>query len=453
METCATHGLRYNPELHDGCPLCRRLATGPTAVGAAVQPHVRPRWNNQVIAAAGIIMFGALLYSVWSSPLLSGGASMGSGWDNSCARRCASQVERCAASCGTRAVTSPCYTTCAGVLNDCLPKCGDVIIAPGKISLVYSSGNAPPWLELAQPLSRAMVEASKCGRRTFSARLSVLPDGKIARAGAGTPDSAAAECIELQFLQADIQLPKGEYSLAVRGVPSPQQPRRSKAREAAPLPEQAAKPKAIDYLAQLDKLGARNATVAPQPAQPTDPTAAAAPNDTTAITPVPPLSPSWKPRVLPVDKVAAEIAGGRGHLVAVIEYDAGCAPCMSFLDELSMTAVQLGDLVEFHFYALMLDSDHDDFVQFARLYKGMFEPVRITSPHPELPLFSEQLAQLGVRRYKVAPQFTLFNAAGRPVLHGADLAHVDAVQKALARLAREPYMTPLSDLPPPEDPP
>jgi hypothetical protein len=441
METCATHGLRYDPNLHSGCTLCRRLENVSTQLAAAVAEEERPRWNNRVYGVVGVIVCGALLYWIWNGAV-SGGTNMGAGWGSVCARRCAAHAESYSQQCGTRDSTSPCYSTTAGMLNDCLRGCGGPKLGQGELSLVYSTGDAPEWSQLVGPLTGAMKDVGSCRMGLFAARLSVMPNGKITRVGAGTPDTAAAECIELQFLQADITLPKGEYTLAVRGLPAPPPERTPNTLTPSKRDEPVAeKPKAIDYLAQVNKLAAQGGAVnaADAPAAPSD------------ITPVPPLPAEWKPRVLPVYDVASEVRSGRGHPVAVIEYDAQCGPCGSVLDGLRSTVAQVRDRVQFRFYAVMLDSEQEQFVRYARDYQGVFEPVRISSPRPKAGLITAQMASLGVHSYHVVPSFALFNAAGTVVLQGADRMYLPELQAAILRLAREPNMGPLPDLAPPPD--
>lgn len=438
METCATHGLRYDPNLHSGCTLCRRLEAVPTALAALQAEEQRPRWNNRVYAVVGVLGLGALLYWVWHGAV-SGGANMGHGWGGVCARRCAANTESYSQQCGTSDSTSPCYTTAAGMLNDCLRGCTGPKLGEGELSLVYSTGDAPEWSQLVGPLTSAMKDVGSCRKGTFAARLSVMPNGKITRVGAGSPDGAAAECIEIQFLQSDVTLPKGEYMLAVRGQAAPPLERLPH----TPEPKAAAgaeKPKAIDYLAQANKLAAEEASGKRKPA------VSAAPGEVTLV-PLPPAI--WKPRDVSMEGLVSEVQSGRGHPVAMILYDVDCDSCDVLLDGLRDVVAQLRTLVEFRFYAVMSFEGQRRFGEYASKYEGMFEPERLLVLDQEYEQFPTKLRKLGIYDYKGVPAFALFNARGSIVLQGADEQHMSQLNAALQRLAYEPNMAALPSLPPP----
>ena len=257
VETCATHGLRYDPALHDGCVLCRRLTEATAAPAELPEAAEGSRATRFAGLGAVAIVGGVLLWWLFGSPA---GVNMSAAWSGRCPEACAGAAESCNAMCTDRGVISPCRDQCMGTFNDCLTGCSDAPpLPPGRLSFVYSVGTAPEWSEVEPALMQAMIDSSGCepGRGPFAARLDVNPNGRLARASVAAPFRPTGECIQTVWLGRSPQLQAGEaYSLVVRGLPAPPPPAPPAARSAKPAPSAAAPAAAAaeDYLAQLYRM-------------------------------------------------------------------------------------------------------------------------------------------------------------------------------------------------------
>jgi hypothetical protein len=141
METCATHGLRYDPAIHDGCVLCRGAAGG-ERVGV---PTPR-RAARTVFIALAICGVGA---GTWVASRALDVTHVSS---SACAKSCARESESCFAGCRGQAGES-CSASCIAPTHDCLARCEELNVTQlGEFRLAYSAGrNAPDWASLKGP--------------------------------------------------------------------------------------------------------------------------------------------------------------------------------------------------------------------------------------------------------------------------------------------------------------
>ena len=213
LETCATHGLRYDPSQQDGCVLCRRLVAEPAQSDGPVR---LPRFV--LVSALGLGAL-ALLYFVRTaqpSEVLAHVPSAAA----SCVAPLVDTAQRCLRRCGAR--SPQCLDNCMAQLNDTLDTCA-ALPKLGRlgVQMLYGSGRGPGWALVRYKVQEPIEKLTACteSRGTFTARVAVR-EAQVSNVAVGTHQRDAAECIAEQLKQFDAKLlGGGTYEFIVRAQP------------------------------------------------------------------------------------------------------------------------------------------------------------------------------------------------------------------------------------------
>ncbi|HET8936994.1 MAG TPA: hypothetical protein VFN67_26305 [Polyangiales bacterium] len=216
LETCATHGLRYDAGQHDGCVLCRRLRE-PAAVETG--PSFLPR---VLLAAAVGIGALALLYWMRASSREGNVLAHVPPAAVSCVDPLVNRAQKCLADCGVGAFE--CGSDCMNTLNDTLEGCTALPkLSELGMQLLLGAGESPGWSLVRDKLRPPIEALAQCreSRGTFTAFVEVRA-AQILRLEVGTHQRDVAECIVDKLKTFDAaQLGGGSYRFIVRAQPPP----------------------------------------------------------------------------------------------------------------------------------------------------------------------------------------------------------------------------------------
>jgi hypothetical protein len=425
IETCATHGLRFDASQSSGCVLCQRLNAPPPAAAKASQQIWL--WLGGLIVAA-VVCAGLMFRSRANRPaplpakqaetaqpahvepiqpkpaetIQPARGALGAALINPCTNTCSESSEACLAECkrASRDQDS-CTGNCMSTLGVCFSSCSAHLTStPGQPIQVYTRGGAPPWKTLEPALTAVVKTFAQCkpeavGESVFRIAVSAamgLPTS--AASSAALPD--AQSCVNARLMAAAYPRTGGNYVVAARvdaRVPGQATPETSDTEATGPGALQA-KP--------VQQVGATPAREVWKPAP---------------------------PRTLHVSGLASEVIRARGRRSVLVFYDSQCQWCSPFLNGLRPAIRAKRDYVNFLVYSL--DLKESEFLSYSRRYASDFNAVWISTPDPNKPYVAEQLSQLRLPQMRRLPYFALLDERGSVVVSGQNYYDLPQLQKAL----------------------
>lgn len=190
---CAEHGLMYDPNVFNGCVVCRRDLGEHRAQEGSQQTTWLVIGAVVAVSAAASFVMASLGQDLQLGDVPEDELTSDYG---ECRDGCAQSVESCDRSCKD----DKCRRICLNGAESCNRKCSH---AAGRLmdasAYFYAFGALPDWLDVLESMDGLREEMLQCTMNPLPARIAVKPDGAVDHAvvlAAADDPEETVECVE-----------------------------------------------------------------------------------------------------------------------------------------------------------------------------------------------------------------------------------------------------------------